>query len=79
MSGGICFSWVQVEFLFLGGIVEMAAEDKSSKFVVLKSIHQDLLVSLVSLVIEYQDAPQAVQNPALFIVVVQFKVLVDGV
>lgn len=49
----------------------MAAEDQSSELVILQSIHQGLLVSFVSLIVEDEYASETVQYPTLLKVVIQ--------
>lgn len=71
MSGGICFGRRKVEILFFGSVAEDIIEDQNSKLVVLKPVHQHLLVSLVTLIVEDKHSSQGVKNATFFKIVVQ--------
>jgi hypothetical protein len=79
VGGGISFSRVKVEFLLLGNIIKVTFEHKSSVLVILKLVHQYLLISLVSFIIEDQNTSQAIQNSTLFKVVVDLEILMNGI
>lgn len=79
MSGRVGLSRIEVEFLLLGCVVEVAAEDQSSELVVLQSVHQDLLVSLVALIVEDQDSSETIKDATLFEVIIELQVLIDSI
>jgi hypothetical protein len=57
----------------------VATEDQSSEFIVLKAVHENLLISFVTLVVEDEYSPKAVENSTFLKIVVKFEVLVDGI
>lgn len=52
VSSGIGLRWTEVELFLLGSVIDMSAKDKSSKFIILKPVHEDLLVALMSLIVK---------------------------
>ena len=77
MSCGVSFSRREIEVLLLGSIAKDIVEDQNSKLVVLEPIHQDLLVSLVALIVEDQHTAQSVKDTAFLKIIVHVEILID--
>jgi hypothetical protein len=71
MGGGVSFSRREVEIFLLGSVAEHIVEDQNSKLVVLKPVHQHLLIALVALIVEDQHSAQGVKNATFLKIVVQ--------